>query len=52
MVFIQVGWLLQQAQQLFAIGWADLLQRDAVLLNPQPNQRGAKPRLNDRFKGR
>jgi hypothetical protein len=37
-VIIQVGWRLQQPQEPFGIGLADLLQRDAVLLIPQPNQ--------------
>ncbi len=50
-VIIQVGWRLQQPQQSFGIDWADLLQRDAVLLVPQTNQGGPKPRVNGRFKG-
>jgi hypothetical protein len=37
-VIIQVGWRLQQLQMPFGIGRADLLQRDAVLLIPQPEQ--------------
>jgi hypothetical protein len=37
-VFIQVGWRLQQPRQPFGIGWADQLQRDAKLLIPQPIQ--------------
>jgi hypothetical protein len=37
---IQVGWRLQQPQHPYGIGLADLLQRHAVLLIPQPNQGG------------
>jgi hypothetical protein len=37
-VIIQFGWRLQQLRQPFGFSRADLLQRDAVLLIPQPNQ--------------
>jgi hypothetical protein len=37
-VILQAGWRLQQPQEPFGIGRADLFQRDAVLLIPQPEQ--------------